>query len=199
MLIICVTKVTHADRVDVMFTIMVGYALMFGMNLWLFRALAGAIPAVRPSSDEVDTIIVPDCGGIGERLPREDDHGAAAAGDPRRHEAPPARPGRGLFRRRAGRSFPTHPFASAPVFQGGGQRPRTVVAVCRGPRRWAARRPIASLEGPVRIKIPAGTRSGRVFRVAGKGLGKEGGGRGDLLAAVRIDLPEKMDPRMEKL
>jgi curved DNA-binding protein len=58
---------------------------------------------------------------------------------------------------------------------------------------------VPSLEGPVRIKIPAGTRSGRTFRVAGKGLGKDGGSRGDLLASVRIDLPEKMDERMEKL
>ena len=38
-LIICIAKVTRADRVDVLFTIVVGYALMFGMNLWLFGAL----------------------------------------------------------------------------------------------------------------------------------------------------------------
>ena len=55
-LIICVTKVTHADRVDVMFTIMVGYALMFGMNLWLFGALMGDLRPSARSSDEVDTI-----------------------------------------------------------------------------------------------------------------------------------------------
>src|SRR5208282_499739 len=46
-LIICISKVTHADRVDVMFTIVVGYALMFGMNLWLFGALLGDL---RPSA-----------------------------------------------------------------------------------------------------------------------------------------------------
>jgi len=40
-LFICVSKVTQADRVDVMFTIAVGYALMFGMNLWLFSAMLG--------------------------------------------------------------------------------------------------------------------------------------------------------------
>jgi curved DNA-binding protein len=58
---------------------------------------------------------------------------------------------------------------------------------------------VATLDGPIRIKIPAGTRAGRAFRVAGKGLGKEGGGRGDLHAAVRIDIPEKLGPKLEKL
>jgi DnaJ-class molecular chaperone len=58
---------------------------------------------------------------------------------------------------------------------------------------------VATLDGPIRIKIPAGTHAGRTFRVAGKGLGKDGGGRGDLHAAVRIDIPEKLDPKLEKL
>jgi len=55
-LIICVSKVTHADRVDVMFTIVVGYALMFGMNLWLFGALLGDLRPSAGSSREFDTI-----------------------------------------------------------------------------------------------------------------------------------------------
>jgi len=55
-LIICVSKVTHADRVDVMFTIVVGYALMFGMNLWLFGALLGDLRPSAGSSREIDTI-----------------------------------------------------------------------------------------------------------------------------------------------
>jgi hypothetical protein len=54
-LIICVSKVTHADRVDVMFTIMVGYALMFGMNLWLFGALLGDLRSPAGNSREFDT------------------------------------------------------------------------------------------------------------------------------------------------
>jgi DnaJ-class molecular chaperone len=58
---------------------------------------------------------------------------------------------------------------------------------------------VTTLDGPIRIKIPAGTRAGRAFRVAGKGLGKDGGGRGDLHAAVRIDIPEKPSPRLHKL
>jgi hypothetical protein len=55
-LIICVSKVTHADRVDVMFTIVVGYALMFGMNLWLFGALLGDLRPSAGSTREFDTV-----------------------------------------------------------------------------------------------------------------------------------------------
>lgn len=55
-LIICISKVTHADKVDVMFTIMVGYALMFAMNLWLFGALLGDLRPSAGNSRELDTV-----------------------------------------------------------------------------------------------------------------------------------------------
>ena len=55
-LIICVSKVTHADRVDVMFTIVVGYALMFGMNLWLFGALLGDLRPTTGNAVELDAV-----------------------------------------------------------------------------------------------------------------------------------------------
>ena len=58
---------------------------------------------------------------------------------------------------------------------------------------------VPTLEGPIHIRIPAGTHAGRRFRIAGKGLGKEGGSRGDLYAVVRIDIPEKTSKRMEGL
>ena len=58
-LIICVSKVTHADRVDVMFTIVVGYALMFGMNLWLFGALMGDLRPSAENSGEFDAATQP--------------------------------------------------------------------------------------------------------------------------------------------
>jgi curved DNA-binding protein len=56
-----------------------------------------------------------------------------------------------------------------------------------------------SLEGPIRIKIPAGTHAGRRLRIAGKGLRKEDGSRGDLYAVARIDIPEFTDGRLTKL
>ena len=48
---------------------------------------------------------------------------------------------------------------------------------------------VPTLDGPVGIKIPAGSRAGRVFRLRSHGLPRREGGRGDLLATVNVDLP----------
>jgi DnaJ-class molecular chaperone len=61
---------------------------------------------------------------------------------------------------------------------------------------------VPTLEGAVELAIPAGTSSGRTFRLKGKGLkGKEGGKAvtGDLLATVRVVLPEKADDDLNEL
>jgi molecular chaperone DnaJ len=47
-------------------------------------------------------------------------------------------------------------------------------------------------DGPVTLKVPAGTRSGRTFRVKGKGFPTKGG-RGDLLVTLEVDVPETLD------
>jgi DnaJ-class molecular chaperone len=51
---------------------------------------------------------------------------------------------------------------------------------------------VPTLDGAVELAIPAGTNSGRTFRLKGKGL-KDKSGTGDLLATVRIMLPERSD------
>ena len=43
------------------------------------------------------------------------------------------------------------------------------------------------------LRIPAETQGGRVFRLAGQGMPRSGGGHGDLLARVRLRLPEPLD------
>jgi|SRR6266850_1387479 len=52
-LLFTMTKVTRSDYVDVAFTVFVGYALMFGMNLFLLGALLGDL---RPSARQHETI-----------------------------------------------------------------------------------------------------------------------------------------------
>lgn len=57
---------------------------------------------------------------------------------------------------------------------------------------------VPTLDGAVQLAIPAGTSSGRVFRLKGKGMpGK--GATGDLLVTVRIALPEQGDPELDAL
>jgi molecular chaperone DnaJ len=58
---------------------------------------------------------------------------------------------------------------------------------------------VPTLQGPVTLKIPAGTPSGKTFRVRGKGAPKKGGGHGDLLATVIVDVPRKLSKEQKKL
>ena len=57
---------------------------------------------------------------------------------------------------------------------------------------------VPTLDGAVELAIPAGTNSGRTFRLKGKGL-KAKSGPGDLLATVRIVLPERADDEFKEL
>ena len=57
---------------------------------------------------------------------------------------------------------------------------------------------VPTLDGAVELAIPAGTSSGRTFRLKGKGL-KAKSGTGDLLATVRIVLPEGSDEELKAL
>jgi len=52
---------------------------------------------------------------------------------------------------------------------------------------------VPTLEGGADMKIPAGTQGGQRLRLKGKGLPKKGGGRGDLFARIRVQVPKKLD------
>jgi DnaJ-class molecular chaperone len=57
---------------------------------------------------------------------------------------------------------------------------------------------VPTLDGAVELALPANTNSGRTFRLKGKGL-KAKGATGDLLATVRIVLPEGSDAELQEL
>lgn len=59
---------------------------------------------------------------------------------------------------------------------------------------------VPSLNKKVVLKIPAGTQTGRVFRMKGLGMpNMYGHGRGDLLIRVKIETPKKMTKQQEKI
>jgi molecular chaperone DnaJ len=57
---------------------------------------------------------------------------------------------------------------------------------------------VPTLNGPVTLKVPSGTPSGKTFRVKGKGAPKRGG-RGDLLVTVNVDVPGKLSREEKQL
>lgn len=58
---------------------------------------------------------------------------------------------------------------------------------------------IRTLSGQADISVPKGTNSGRTMRLKGKGLPKRGGGHGDLLVTLHLQLPDPPDPELEAL
>jgi curved DNA-binding protein len=58
---------------------------------------------------------------------------------------------------------------------------------------------IPSLDGPTSLRIPAGTGSGQQLRLRGLGMPQPGGGRGDLYATVRIQVPATTSQRQREL
>ncbi|MFW5772480.1 MAG: DnaJ C-terminal domain-containing protein, partial [Phototrophicaceae bacterium] len=63
---------------------------------------------------------------------------------------------------------------------------------------------IPTVDGNVELVIPAGTQSGKIFRLRGRGfprLRSDGtnSGRGDQLVHIRVDIPEKLTPGQREL
>ncbi len=59
---------------------------------------------------------------------------------------------------------------------------------------------VPTLDGKIKLKVPAGTQSGKVFRLQGKGLPDvRGYGHGDELVRVKIQVPTRLSEDQKKL
>ena len=59
---------------------------------------------------------------------------------------------------------------------------------------------VATIDGPVSMKIPAGTQPGEVFRIRGKGVPHLGRyGHGDHLVTVKLIVPKKLSHAEKEL
>jgi molecular chaperone DnaJ len=59
---------------------------------------------------------------------------------------------------------------------------------------------VPTLEGIVKMRLPPGTESGKVFRLRGKGITAFGGvGKGDQLVTVVVEIPKEVSKRQQEL
>ncbi len=58
---------------------------------------------------------------------------------------------------------------------------------------------VPTLDGEVDLTVPAGSSTGRVLRLRGQGWPQRAGGRGDLLAEVRVTVPESLTDEQREL
>ena len=85
-----------------------------------------------------------------------------------------------------------------PVFKVDGDNLQCDVILAPWEAALGARVPVPTLEGQVEMNIPAGSSSGRKFRLRGKGLGSAQH-RGDLLARVMIRVPGQLSDKEKAL
>ena len=100
-----------------------------------------------------------------------------------------------------------------PRYKVDGANLQTTVAVTPWEAALGGDAEVQTLDGPVRVKIPAGSSTGRRIRLRGRGLpqagsagsggssgsASDGGNRGDLLAEIRIVVPETLSEREREL
>jgi molecular chaperone DnaJ len=80
---------------------------------------------------------------------------------------------------------------SHPIFGRAGDNLTAAVPVTFSEAALGAQITVPTLDGNVTVKIPPGTRSGRTFRVKGRGVPKARG-VGDLLVTVEVAVPAKL-------
>ncbi len=103
-------------------------------------------------------------------------------------------PGRG----RTGDALITVTIAPHPIFTPDGADLRMELPITLYEAVLGGKVRVPTLDGAVELAIPPETNSGRTFRLKGKGL-KTKSGAGDLLATVRIALPERSDAELKEL
>ena len=62
-----------------------------------------------------------------------------------------------------------------------------------------AEKQLATLDGSISLKVPAGTNTGAILRVKGKGVPQGGNRRGDLYVRITVRLPEKLSKEQKRL
>lgn len=58
---------------------------------------------------------------------------------------------------------------------------------------------VDTIDGPVKMKIPAGTQSGQVFRLKDHGVEHRSTGRGAHLVTINVEIPKKLSKRQKEL
>jgi DnaJ-class molecular chaperone len=98
----------------------------------------------------------------------------------------------------AGDALITVSIAPHPVFKRDGNDLRIDLPITLYEAVLGGKVRVPTLDGAVELAIPAGTNSGRVFRLRGKGFPHKGRA-GDLLATVHIMLPDSTDEDLAEL
>jgi molecular chaperone DnaJ len=81
-----------------------------------------------------------------------------------------------------------------------GQTIESTIAIPMAEATLGGEVPVMTVDGNVTLKVPAGTQSGKVFRLSERGVPGIGGRkRGDHMVTVVVETPTKLSPRQKEL
>ena len=99
----------------------------------------------------------------------------------------------------AGDALVTIEIDKHPHFERDGDRVRLDLPVTLSEALRGGKVRVPTVDGPVMLTIKPGTSGGTTMRLAGKGFSRKGGGRGDQLVTIQIELPEDLGPLKKAL
>ena len=90
--------------------------------------------------------------------------------------------------------------ADSPVYERRGADLVVDVPVSYADAALGASVEVPTPEGAISLKVPAGSQPGKLLKVKGRGAPKlDGRGKGDLLARLRLDVPQKLSKKQREL
>ena len=90
--------------------------------------------------------------------------------------------------------------AASPVFERRGSDLIVDVPVSYADAALGAKLEVPTPDGPISLKVPAGSQPGKLLKIKGRGVPHlKGGGKGDLLARLKLTVPEKVSKKEREL
>ena len=89
--------------------------------------------------------------------------------------------------------------AESPVYKRRGADLEVQVPVSLADAALGTEVEVPTPDGAVSLKVPAGSEHGKLLRIKGRGASKLKGGKGDVIARVKLEVPKKLNKKQREL